>query len=922
MKERQLRNVAKPAAMSYPHITVTREYVVKRGVRHLGFRFGNKRNTTKIDRLDIISGIYPLNEYSQPLKQGINVVTFGYVMGNDHQIINFPTTNQDTNISKSLAKYIDSLAKGMIVMVVANCLNMSKISLEDDAFESLTLLGSKYITNFKDNNDNDCWFIFMKKGTPSVYTEMAFNHSTPCTSSIYFNMVIDETINIYVTTSTPTSIPSGMSSVINVSLGGVPASFTSHAGLLMAAISEDDGRVYFARNYDVTSTSSLSTLQMITDIMSITVGTLVVICTGVPSQDFAISYNLAFAISTLGAKTTICSITSATSYAVIGRKGSPGSVPENLSITGPVTLFTNFKRQYKPVKPYIHIKAVSYAAPTGPSDPSYIFINGLPVYGTFGNGLNVVAINPTNSTVIFANNYDTSDETRKPRQSLKFTHDITDLPEGTIVALSTMGRASDYLADARATVSNYLGSYLISSYTDNQSFCLISTVGLNLTGDARVMSECLAEGSSYTTCDLRFPLKSLYTNPGHTFCVTSGQESRIMVNNLIAINDTTNGINLVAVDPALGTRNSHSFNTSTSERQWEELYSYIQWLPIGEIVLLSVQQSMGTPLSPESKRYQMMAFTMIGACQFICVGPESTYSVIGTRGACPGSAFESYNAKNVQVCVGSWEPMTPASLMGSTQFGVMENESPLFTVPMLTNMHQHQSPMPIIPNNKAYGNLYRIEPAFNWKSPHPDGRRVKALLVGVSYYNTPSQPSKDIEFHIQEHARALIQGGYVLPHNIRILTEGLTEVSDDGTYVNGPSWICIKNEIFYWLLEDAKTDDSLYFVFVGRGFTSESYPFGLVTMTKDLKAADLNAFTIEEFKYCFSSLSAGVNLTLLLDCSYSSDMLSTWSPGILLQTTGLFATSPGNSIPPATQQTIHSNDHSHTQGEWIDKVDL
>ncbi|GAM23042.1 hypothetical protein SAMD00019534_062170 [Acytostelium subglobosum LB1] len=207
---------------------------------------------------------------------------------------------------------------------------------------------------------------------------------------------------------------------------------------------------------------------------------------------------------------------------------------------------------------------------------------------------------------------------------------------------------------------------------------------------------------------------------------------------------------------------------------------------------------MGTPATPQSNRYQMMALTMIGACQFVCVGPESTYSVIGTRGACPGSAFESFNGRNIQVCVGSWEPVTPASLVSSAQNGLIDDEAPLFTVPMLTNMYQHQTPMAIIPSNKAVGNIFRAEPAYNSTLPHPAGSVTKALLVGLSYYNTVEQPNQSIEFQIQEHSRALVQGGYVLPQNIRILTEDLTEVSNDGTYVNGPSWLCIRNQIINW----------------------------------------------------------------------------------------------------------------------------
>ncbi|GAM23041.1 hypothetical protein SAMD00019534_062160 [Acytostelium subglobosum LB1] len=298
---------------------------------------------------------------------------------------------------------------------------------------------------------------------------------------------------------------------------------------------------------------------MIADIISITAGTLVVIFTGAPSQDFAISDNLAFAMTTCSAKVTINPITSSSSYALIGPKGSPsGSVPEILSYTGP-KLQETFQT-CQAICP--HQGCIQCFTP----EP-YILINGLPVSGTFGPGLNVVAINPTNSTVIMSNNYDTTNAATQPRPSIHFTSDIKALPQGTIVALSTLGAAGTYLGTARDTITNYLGSKLMTSFTSNQSYCIISTVGLNLTGDTRVMSECIASASSYTACDLRFPLKSLYTNTGLTFCVTSGQQSRIMVNNQSALPTTTNGINLVTVDAASGAASPYYFNTSGSDAQ-------------------------------------------------------------------------------------------------------------------------------------------------------------------------------------------------------------------------------------------------------------------------------------------------------------------------------------------------------------------
>eukprot|EP01133_Synstelium_polycarpum_P003515 gene3515-4016_t len=220
------------------------------------------------------------------------------------------------------------------------------------------------------------------------------------------------------------------------------------------------------------------------------------------------------------------------SYALIGRKGAPpGSVPEMFSTYGPVTLFSNFMKQTKPIKPFIEVDALSLSS--YPGGYSEFMINKQIVNGPFSSGLNVMTIDPFNGTVLDFKNYDT---TIDANNSDKFVADIIALPTGTVVALSTVGPAGLHLNNGVDTIIDYLGGKLIKTYSA-QSYCIISTTGKQLTGEQR----------------------SLFTGSGFSFCVTSMAQSststRIMVNGQSMLMSLSGGLNVVTVDQQTGNPN-------------------------------------------------------------------------------------------------------------------------------------------------------------------------------------------------------------------------------------------------------------------------------------------------------------------------------------------------------------------------------
>ncbi|EGG17891.1 hypothetical protein DFA_08892 [Cavenderia fasciculata] len=838
------------------------------------------------------------------LANGINVLVF-YQLQNlstryPPKVFNFPTSNLYSNSSESLSRFIDSLADHTLIMVFAQGLNLAKTNLQQNAISSLKKIGSKFISQYSSNPSNDCWFMIKRIGSDSIFAEMTFNHNSPSTSSFiqieefgngaYSYQVADD-INISIMSSNQSSTPVGMESLFYIYVGGVSITLEGPLvnGFVMCAISEIDGHIYFIKNYNIGTTDG--SRDMVNDIVDkISVGSLVVVCSVLNSAgpNITMSSDLLTALESIGSEFAY-DIVSSSSYALIGRKGAAvGTANELISNTGPVTLFSNFGKITKPIKPFIEIDNLSVSAlPGGGYGYSSFMINKQIVDGTniFSSGLNVLTINQLNGTITSAKNYDTTTDSFN---SNKFVADIQALPTGTIVALSTVGPAGQYLGNGVDTIVNYLGGMLIKSFT-SQSYCIISTVGQQLTGDKRVISECMSENSYLpTTCNTRFPIKSLFTGSGFSFCVTSMAQSstasRIMVNGQSQLSSPSSGLNVVTVDHITGATQEYHFDTANDDKQWGLFLFFIQDLKIGTFVLISVQQSIGNP-SQEFKDIIKISLSLIGASKFVKVGPSTSYSVIGTKGATPGSAYESFH-ENAQVCVASWEPRIQSSslLKAPLIYGQIPDEPLMLNVPLLSNYHQLATPISKLAPSKPLGNVFMNEPAY-WKTKRPSsGNIVKALLIGVSYNDNPAGPIKGVDFSIQEHCRALVNCGYVKQENIRVLTENTSQVSLDGTYVCRPTTICIKDQINNWLVKDVVEGDVIYIVFSGRSFVNTINgvsTYGLCTLIQDPQTYQYRtdySLTSNELQQLFVNIPWGVTITFLLDCSYAFEMVR---PGII-----------------------------------------
>ncbi|EGG19080.1 hypothetical protein DFA_02326 [Cavenderia fasciculata] len=299
------------------------------------------------------------------LANGINVLVFiqkrNLSIRYPPQVYNFPT-NLYSNSSESLSRFIDSLADHTLVMVSAQGLNLAKTNLQQNAISSLRKIGSKFISQYSSISSNDCWFMIKRIGSDSIFTEMTYNHNSPATSSFIQIEQIDhgdtyqvaDDINISIMSSNQSNLPVGMESLFYIYVGGISITLEGPLvnGFVMCAISEIDGHIYFIKNYNITTTDGSQ--DMVNDIVDkISVGSLVVVCSVLNSAgpNITMSSDLLTSLESIGSEFAY-DITSSSSYAIIGRKGAAvGTVSELISNTGPVTLFSNFQKSLKPIKP-------------------------------------------------------------------------------------------------------------------------------------------------------------------------------------------------------------------------------------------------------------------------------------------------------------------------------------------------------------------------------------------------------------------------------------------------------------------------------------------------------------------------------------------------------------------------------------------
>eukprot|EP01132_Coremiostelium_polycephalum_P006094 gene6094-7592_t len=891
-------------------------------------------------RLDYRISIYGL-------RNGMNVITFPENWNSrNYKLVNFDTSDENKLVKIDFAKYIESIEDDTLVLIVTQ--GNAKLKLGDEGLYSIASLGSNFIYQYVNIPQNNKWFILTRKSNRVPYCEstssdsltgefskVLFDHPIPDIQFFQKSMAFayrtsqylgDKDIIVSIISGNLKNYPTFNNYVIVNDF--IVSTDKNKWGILMVSISEVNGMVYDKKFYDLTPEKQK---EMVMDIYGLSIGTITLVTFYETNNiDFkGISDELAFAFETLGSQ-SFNLLNPSSSYALIGRKGSPaGSCPEMLSNDGPVSISHCFNPQNRVVKPFIDISSVSRAVDDS-YHPGYskFYINSILVEFKSKNGLNIITINPTNGAIYNCYTYSIFDDFTQVKACIE---ELIGLQIGTIVALSFMYLPRTEIPETlKDTIRDYLGAKQIHDYFTNNSYCLISVVGKDIPHGQRIISECISIGNIETSCQLRFPIRSLFSLPeGYSICCTSkgsgtigssNGNCEIMVNGVL-LNEKKDGLNVMFIDPKKDFNNSiveKHYNTLVDEKEWIKFSNDLESYNNGSIVAISIKKSIGVISMDEAKFLQKVSLSSIGACKFLSVPKTGSYSIIGIKGSPPGSANEAISDGNSQVCVSLWEPkasqkpkLNQVENQVDPPFGMSNDSQVITSVPILNHYYQLSAPNSLINNSTPapMGNIFKAEPAWmvptSVPSPFPNGRVVKALLIGTSYGYTNGYV-KDVKSHITNHAQALVQSGYVENQNIRMLIEGLTEISnsssDSNDYVCGPSFVCIQNEINNWLVKDLKEGDSIYLMFSGRSYQKNSPAgpqYGLCTLTSDFSNTDYS-FTSSTLKNLLFSVPYGVNITILLDCSYAYEIFLPL--GTSTKALGILAVETGDKVLPVNTQ--------------------
>ncbi|GAM25587.1 hypothetical protein SAMD00019534_087620 [Acytostelium subglobosum LB1] len=287
---------------------------------------------------------------------GINVWTFSPDLIFDEEDmenpVNYNTITAGGLGSVRLASFLESVDTNSFVIFFSK--GNAKANLSAECINLLsTNFGARYISQYASStNQNDKWHMISRRGQNRPYNEYTSKAGQSCQAMLYycldtFKSVDDpsKVIPISVGAANPANSPDGISDTYYMTINDYSQNTTAR-GFIMCVVNEVDGRILSLANYD--TTDATATTHMIEDIINVAVGNIVVVCSSVMTG-FNNTNGLTTALASLGAAESL-SITSGSSYALIGLKGSAmGAVPEMLSNTGPVSLSNYIKPIVKPL---------------------------------------------------------------------------------------------------------------------------------------------------------------------------------------------------------------------------------------------------------------------------------------------------------------------------------------------------------------------------------------------------------------------------------------------------------------------------------------------------------------------------------------------------------------------------------------------
>jgi len=680
---------------------------------------------------------------------GLNVIVFN----SNLEIISFNTFNltivttmvQDYWAFQRMMDYLDSVDPSSTVCILSNVWSYNNTNanlLKLDTYLSKNF-SCKSFKTFLGNPYSSYMFVGQRGALPFL----EYNSKSQNIVRFYPPVAGSNPVTISVTASSDNSVETGCRTRVS----GMECTEINTYGFTMVLVDEITGSVINSYEIIIDNIVSLPNQLTIGDAIALihnglAPSTFVAIASATLSQPFTMNADLANAFKSLGA-TMANKITTATSYALIGRKGAcPGSVPEILSKTGTVSLFSTFRVLNPIVKPFIEVQAVSKGyLDVGGVNSSYanFSINSIPVEFIFGRGFNLMTLDPKNGSILNIENFDTcyySGESDRLATYLK------SLVAGTIVCLAIMDDATNSLT---TNLTDALRTVLNATQFQKVFRCSYSCIGVVGSTTSTIESY---DTTKQTTVWQRFPMKSGYQNkPGVTYkSVKIDTGANIYVDG-VSNGRTIQNFKIYSLQP----NGQPTTNTNSATTMWD----YISACNYGDIVIVSTTSAL--TLTNEIRNF----LEMIGAIKIIHSNRQSSkrYCVIGRKGGGVGNALEYYNldivksigsvnvassvAVAAEIPVFSTTALLPKSLKSLTS-GLVDKYSFAFLLNQNPNSgFQIPDSYRIQPNR--YGEEQGLYAEQNIRAKYYKGQskqnkehytiRINCIYVGIAYFNREEQ---------------------------------------------------------------------------------------------------------------------------------------------------------------------------------------
>lgn len=334
-----------------------------------------------------------------------------------------------------------------------------------------------------------------------------------------------------------------------------------------------------------------------------------------------------YAVASVGSA-LIWSATPGCSFAVTGLKGAPsGTVAEQVAPPGQTVSLSG-----QPPAPFSLGTVIDVQAS---QTSAFVLINDIPI-GVLGRGLNVVAIDETTFRAVSTQTFDLS-----AAGCSAFAATIAALPVGRLVAVASFGDFSGVTQPAIDAMQNRLGSAAFAApflATDTFAFVGRTNAELGLCSESRA-----AGHPAHAMYFVRPPQPAVVANQGNASSYTLGAQSdsvagcHVFVDGLeVTCAPNVDGMNVVVIDEPSGiVLSSRHFPTGTPDGG-TNFRVFLEQVPMGRYVLVVSKGSAVAGLNDEAKR----ALGTCGALAIWSLTESASYSLIGRRGAAPGSALE------------------------------------------------------------------------------------------------------------------------------------------------------------------------------------------------------------------------------------------------------------------------------------------